>query len=103
MRSEGKIEPRAKVRHSAGSDLLPHCAKGLRIGVFPTAANPFHWAHLLRGLIAMERSLLERRALEDGRWWGKVCALPFVELRSICDNKLHSSQEYREVEPCERR
>jgi hypothetical protein len=31
-----------------------------RIGVFPTAANPFHWAHLLGGLITMERFLLDK-------------------------------------------
>jgi hypothetical protein len=32
----------------------------LRIGVFPIAANPFHWAHLLAGLLAMERYGLDQ-------------------------------------------
>jgi nicotinic acid mononucleotide adenylyltransferase len=57
---EGKIEPQAKIRHFAESGLLPHENRELRIGVFPTAANPFHWAHLLGGLFAMERFLLDK-------------------------------------------
>ena len=32
----------------------------LRLGVFPIAANPFHWAHLLAGLFAMERYGLDQ-------------------------------------------
>ncbi len=57
---EGKIEPLARVWHSAASGPLPHKDRELRIGVFPTAANPLHWAHLLGGLIAIERFLLDK-------------------------------------------
>jgi nicotinic acid mononucleotide adenylyltransferase len=57
---EGKIDPRTKVRHSVEHGLLPLEDRVLRIGVFPTAANPFHWAHLLGGLIAMEQFLLDK-------------------------------------------
>ena len=57
---DGKIDPLAKIRHSMESRYLPHVNGELRIGVFPTAANPFHWAHLLGGLIAMERFLLDK-------------------------------------------
>ncbi len=32
----------------------------LRMGVFPIAANPLHWAHLLSGLAAMERFCLDK-------------------------------------------
>ena len=32
----------------------------LRLGVFPMAANPLHWAHLLSGLAAMERFCLDK-------------------------------------------
>ena len=32
----------------------------LRVGVFPTAANPFHWAHILAGLFVIERFALDR-------------------------------------------
>ncbi len=32
----------------------------LRLGVFPIAANPLHWAHLLSGLAAMERFCLDK-------------------------------------------
>jgi nicotinic acid mononucleotide adenylyltransferase len=32
----------------------------MRLGVFPIAANPLHWAHLLAGLFVMERYGLDR-------------------------------------------
>src|SRR3989304_2178121 len=32
----------------------------LRLGVFPIAANPLHWAHLMSGLAAMERFCLDK-------------------------------------------
>ncbi len=32
----------------------------LRLGVFPIAANPLHWAHLLSGLAAMQRLCLDK-------------------------------------------
>jgi nicotinic acid mononucleotide adenylyltransferase len=40
----------------------PHGSSGRpwRLGVFPLAANPLHWAHLLGGLAAMERFCLDK-------------------------------------------
>jgi hypothetical protein len=35
-------------------------ARPLRLGVFPIAANPLHWAHLMSGLAAMERFCLDK-------------------------------------------
>jgi hypothetical protein len=32
----------------------------VRLGIFPISANPFHWAHLLAGLFAMERYGLDQ-------------------------------------------
>ena len=57
---EGKIDPLAAVRHSPGIGQSPRKDREARIGIFPTAANPFHWAHLLGGLIAIERFLLDK-------------------------------------------
>ncbi len=34
-------------------------SRALRLGVFPVAANPLHWAHLLSGLAAVERFHLD--------------------------------------------
>jgi nicotinic acid mononucleotide adenylyltransferase len=57
---EGKIAPLVKVRHSAQDPLLPAEDRELHVGVFPTAANPLHWGHLLGGLITMERFFLDK-------------------------------------------
>jgi nicotinic acid mononucleotide adenylyltransferase len=58
--AERKIEPLVKVRHSVGSAPVPREARELRIGIFPTAADPFHWAHILGGLIVMEKFSLDK-------------------------------------------
>ncbi len=58
--TEGKIRPGARLRHSEDMEPVPCVERELRIGIFPTAANPLHWAHLLGGLAAMERLLLDK-------------------------------------------
>jgi nicotinic acid mononucleotide adenylyltransferase len=58
--AEGKIDPLARVRHSPGAGVIPCSDRELRIGIFPTAANPLHWAHLLGGLVAMEQLRLDK-------------------------------------------
>jgi len=57
---EGRIEPLAKVRHSVEGGKFPIVDRALRVGVFPTAANPLHWAHLIGGLVAAERFHLDK-------------------------------------------
>jgi hypothetical protein len=46
----GQIFPQCNFRLSQEAPHLSACDRPLRIGVFPTAANPFHWMHLLSGL-----------------------------------------------------
>ena len=55
---EGKIAPMAKVRHATEETLFRVAGRELRFGVFPTAADPLHWGHLLGGLITMEHFFL---------------------------------------------
>ncbi len=57
---EGEIEPQARFRHSAESAHPAPIGRELRIGVFPIAANPIHWALLLGGLLAVERLHLDK-------------------------------------------
>jgi nicotinic acid mononucleotide adenylyltransferase len=58
--AEGKIEPLVRIRHSEDSQPLSLTNRELRIGIFPTAADPLHWGHLLGGLIAMEQFRLDK-------------------------------------------
>lgn len=57
---EGWIEPLIGIRHSLECGLPARQGREVRIGVFPTAANPLHWAHLLGGLVVMERFHLDK-------------------------------------------
>lgn len=49
-----------------GNELLPLSRQGwpfsrpVRLGVFPVAANPLHWLHVLGGLAVMERLRLDK-------------------------------------------
>jgi len=56
----GKAMPWVRVKHSSAGHPAEPIDRYLRIGVFPTAANPFHWAHLLGGLLAMESFALDK-------------------------------------------
>ncbi len=54
---KGRIRPWIAADAGASTSLLPRAP---RLGIFPTAANPFHWAHLLAGLSVMERFALDK-------------------------------------------
>ena len=56
----GQILPECNLRLSQEEPHLPPCARPLRIGVFPTAADPFHWLHLLSGLKVMALHKLDK-------------------------------------------
>ncbi len=58
--AQGTIDPRLASGDAPGAGRPLPCGRTLRIGVFPTAANPLHWGHLLGGLAAMERFNLDK-------------------------------------------
>jgi hypothetical protein len=57
---EGRSMPWAKVKHCPGDCPDLPIDRQVRLGVFPIAGNPFHWAHLLGGLLAMETFALDK-------------------------------------------
>jgi len=54
------IEPRSALRTRPGQPEPPQRECAVRIGVYPVAANPLHWAHVLIGLEAMAKLRLDR-------------------------------------------
>lgn len=54
------INPFISIRTAPGEAAVPVTDSTLRIGVYPVAANPFHWAHLLIGLSALTRYKLDK-------------------------------------------
>ena len=58
--SSGDIDPFVEIRTSYDDSVLPELKKTVRIGVYPVAANPFHWGHLLIGLSAIARLKLDK-------------------------------------------
>ncbi|MEI6127749.1 MAG: hypothetical protein WCQ99_14480 [Pseudomonadota bacterium] len=58
--SERAIDPFVEIRTSCDDSILPELKKTVRIGVYPLAANPFHWGHLLIGLSAIARLKLDK-------------------------------------------
>jgi hypothetical protein len=56
----GQIFPQCNLRLSEEGPHLSLCDRPLRIGVFPTAADPFHWMHLLSGLKVMALYKLDK-------------------------------------------
>jgi nicotinic acid mononucleotide adenylyltransferase len=60
LMKDGQILPRSNLRLSQEAPQLSPCDRPLRIGVFPTAADPFHWLHLLSGLRAMALFKLDK-------------------------------------------
>jgi hypothetical protein len=56
----GQILPQCNLRLSQEAPHLSPYERPLRIGVFPTAANPFHWMHLLSGLKLMALYKLDK-------------------------------------------
>jgi nicotinic acid mononucleotide adenylyltransferase len=60
LMKDGQIFPRSNLRFSQEAPHLSPCDRPLRIGVFPTAADPFHWLHLLSGLKVMTLFKLDK-------------------------------------------
>jgi nicotinic acid mononucleotide adenylyltransferase len=57
---EGRSMPGVHVKcRPGGAPPRPH-HREVRLGVFPTAADPIHWAHLLGGLFAIETFELDK-------------------------------------------
>ncbi len=56
----GGAMPWNPLRLSPGAPHVGPFVRRLRIGVFPTAANPLHWMHLLSGLEVMARFHLDK-------------------------------------------
>ena len=56
----GEINPWVNILTSADDPSASAVCRTLRIGIYPVAANPFHWAHLLAGLTALVRFKLDK-------------------------------------------
>lgn len=50
---KGEIDPATKIRLSEADPQLPASVRRARIGVYPVAADPFQWGHLLIALRAV--------------------------------------------------
>lgn len=57
---EGCVSPWQELRVGPLEPRLPVEGRQLRIGVFPVAANPVHWIHLIGGLSAMAHFGLDK-------------------------------------------
>lgn len=60
LMARGEIDPRADFRASPGDRAAAVQNRELRVGVYPVAADPFQWAHLLIGLRAMAAFRLDK-------------------------------------------
>ena len=58
--NNGEINPYSEIRTCEGDLPKKTGAMPLRIGFYPVAANPFHWAHLIIGLMATARFMLDK-------------------------------------------
>jgi len=55
----GILDPHAAIRTAPHAPVKLLVSRTLRVGIYPVAANPFHWAHLLSGLSALVRFRLD--------------------------------------------
>jgi len=60
LMAKGEIDPRARLRASPEDPILPVSERELRVGIYPVAADPFQWGHLLIGLRAMAALRLDK-------------------------------------------
>lgn len=60
LMSRGEIDPRASLRTGPQDPEVKAQRRELRVGVYPVAADPFQWAHLLIGLRAMAAFRLDK-------------------------------------------
>ncbi|MBI5240218.1 MAG: hypothetical protein HY926_07075 [Elusimicrobia bacterium] len=56
----GVIDPRASIRTSESDGAKPVVGRQLRVGIYPVAGDPLHWAHLLIGLQAIAQLKLDK-------------------------------------------
>jgi hypothetical protein len=57
----GRIDPvRVRIRTSPDEPPAPVVDRTLRVGAYPVAADPFHWAHLLIAMSAMAEFRLDK-------------------------------------------
>lgn len=56
----GAIDPAREIRMHHGQESLPTATRPVRVGVYPVAADPFQWAHILIGLRAMAEFKLDK-------------------------------------------
>lgn len=56
----GEIDPSAALRAGEGDPVVQPMGRELRIGVYPVAADPFQWGHLLIALRAMAEHKLDK-------------------------------------------
>jgi nicotinic acid mononucleotide adenylyltransferase len=57
---KGEIVPWNRLRLGLGEPEYPVVDREVRLGVFPVAANPFHWMHFISGLMAISRFRLDK-------------------------------------------
>ncbi|MBI5202742.1 MAG: hypothetical protein HY925_14210 [Elusimicrobia bacterium] len=57
---EGAIDPDAALRYSSDDAAVPVRERAVRVGVYPVAADPFQWAHILIGLQAIAKLKLDK-------------------------------------------
>ncbi|MBI3297801.1 MAG: hypothetical protein HYZ75_06545 [Elusimicrobia bacterium] len=60
LMARGELDPRADIRTSPGDQTGTVTPRELRVGVYPVAADPFQWAHILIGLRAMAEQKLDK-------------------------------------------
>jgi nicotinic acid mononucleotide adenylyltransferase len=60
LMADGQILPQCNLQLPQEALQLSTCDRPLRIGVFPIAADPLHWMHLLSGLKAMAVCKLDK-------------------------------------------
>lgn len=56
----GEIDPTVELRAHEQDSSKPATERELRVGVYPVAADPFHWGHMLVGLQAVARLKLDK-------------------------------------------
>lgn len=56
----GEIDPSAALRAGEGDPAVPAVGRELRVGVYPVAADPFQWGHILIALRAMAEHKLDK-------------------------------------------
>jgi nicotinate-nucleotide adenylyltransferase len=56
----GAIDPSVSLRASASDATPPATRRRLRVGIYPVAGDPLHWAHLLIGLQAIAELKLDK-------------------------------------------